>query len=128
MTRLPLVGLLLAPALVLISAPAGAVRPHATKEKVVAKPVLSLAMDGAHVAYMRGDRRVAVWDVSTGATSVVKGAYPSNGRRFGVGWGEVAIAGKRVALITRFGTGNSQQTRSGSTPPSSGEPHTGSGS
>jgi hypothetical protein len=111
MTRLPLVGLLLAPALVLISAPAGAVRPHATKEKVVAKPVLSLAMDGAHVAYMRGDRRVAVWDVSTGATSVVKGAYPSNGRRFGVGWGEVAIAGKRVALITRFGTGNSQQTQ-----------------
>jgi hypothetical protein len=111
MTRLPLVGLLLAPALVLMSAPAGAVRPHATKEKVVAKPVLSLAMDGARVAYMRGDRRVAVWDVSTGATSVVKGAYPSTGRRFGAGWGEVAIAGKRVALITRFGTGNSQQTQ-----------------
>ena len=32
-------------------------------------------------------------------------------RRFGVGSREVAIAGKRVALITRFGTGNSQQTQ-----------------
>ena len=111
MARLPLVGLLLAPALVLISAPAGAARPHAIKERVVAKPVRALAMDGSRVAYMRDDRRVAVWDVSTGATSLVKGAYPSNGRRFGGGWGEVAIAGKRVALITRFVTGNSQQTQ-----------------
>ena len=32
-------------------------------------------------------------------------------RRFGIGSREVAIAGKRVALITRFRTGNSQQTR-----------------
>ena len=38
------------------------------------------------------------------------GARVANGRRFGVGRREVAIAGKR-ALITRFGTGNSQQTQ-----------------
>ena len=58
---------------------------------------------------MTNDRRVAVWNVSTGATSTIRGAYPSNGKRFGQGLGEVAIAGKRIALITRFVTGNSQQ-------------------
>jgi hypothetical protein len=111
MRRLRVAGLLLAPALVLFSAPAGAAKPHANKEKRTAKPIASLAMDGSRVAYMREDRKVVVWNLSTGATTVVKGAYPNNGAKFGAGTGEVAIAGKRVALITRFETGNSQQTQ-----------------
>jgi hypothetical protein len=105
------VGLLLAPALVLFSAPAGAAKPQAERENRTGKPVRALAMDGSRVAYMREDRKVVVWNVSTGATTVVKGTYPNKGAKFGVGAGEVAIAGKRVALITRFMTGNSQQTQ-----------------
>jgi hypothetical protein len=104
-------GLLLVPALVLFSAPAGAAKPQANKEKRTAKPIASLAMDGSRVAYMSADRKVAVWNVSTGATTAVRGTYPSKGDKFGYGAGEVAIAGKRVALITRFVTGNSQQTQ-----------------
>jgi hypothetical protein len=111
--RLGWIGLLLVPALVLFAAPAGAAKTQATKQKRTAMPVLTLAMDGPRVAYMRSDRRVAVWNVSTGKTSTVKGRYPSKGARFGQGGGsgEVAIAGERVALITRFVTGNSQQTQ-----------------
>lgn len=111
MRTLRLVGLLLAPALVLFSAPAGAAKPQAQKEKRTGKPVQALAMDGSRVAYMRTDRKVAVWNLSTGATTVVKGTYPNRGAKFGVGAGEVAIAGNRVALITRFLTGNSQQAQ-----------------
>jgi len=60
---------------------------------------------------MRGDLRVGVWNVVTGATSVIKGNYPSKGHDFGHGSGEVAIAGTRVALITRFEIGNTMQTQ-----------------
>jgi hypothetical protein len=110
--RLRLAGLLFTPALlVLPAAQAGAAKSQARKVKQTAKPISALAMDGARVAYMRSDRRVEVWNVGTGATSVVKGAYPSAGSRFGTGDGEVAIAGKRVAVITRFVIGNSQQTQ-----------------
>jgi len=105
------VALVLAPALVLVSATSAAAIPKASREKLVAKPIQTLALDGSRVAYMRDDRRVAVWNVSTGATTVIQGTYPSNGRRFGYGGGEVAIAGERVAVITRFVTGNSQQTQ-----------------
>jgi hypothetical protein len=49
--------------------------------------------------------------VATGKTTLIKGAYPRMGSRFGYGSGEVAIAGNRVALITRFVIGNSQQTQ-----------------
>lgn len=95
----------------LFSAPAGAAKPQAQKEKRTGKPVQALAMDGSRVAYMRTDRKVAVWNLSTGATTVVKGTYSNRGAKFGVGAGEVAIAGNRVALITRFLTGNSQQAQ-----------------
>jgi hypothetical protein len=60
---------------------------------------------------MRRNRRVGVWNVVTGSASVIKGNYPSSGRAFGYGSGEVAIAGKRVALITRFVIGNDDQTQ-----------------
>ena len=105
-------GLLLVPALLCFpAAEAGAAKPHANKEKRTAKPIASLAMDGSRVAYMTEDRKVAVWNVSSGKTTSVKGTYPSKGDKFGYGSGGVAIAGKRVALITRFVIGNSEQTQ-----------------
>jgi hypothetical protein len=104
------VGLFLVPGLLLFAAQAGAAR-QAGKVRQISKPVRTLAMDGPRVAYMRADRRVAVWNVATGKTTVIKGTYPRKGSGFGSGEGEVAIAGKRVALITRFVIGNSQQTQ-----------------
>jgi hypothetical protein len=98
-------------ALLVASAQAGAAKPQLGKVKQTAKPVQALAMDGSRVAYLRSDRRVGVWNLVTGTTSLVKGDYPSRGIRFGHGSGEVAIAGTRVALITRFVTGNSLQTQ-----------------
>jgi hypothetical protein len=98
-------------ALLVASAQAGAAKPDGSKVKQTAKPVSTLAMEGPRVAYMLDSRRVGVWNVVTDATSVIKGNYPSNGRNFGYGRGEVAIAGGRVALITRFATGNTLQTQ-----------------
>lgn len=92
-------------------APAGVAKPQADKVRQVARPISTLAMDGPRVAYIRADRKVVVWNTATGKTMELKGNYPSNGSRFGHGTGEVAIAGKRVALITRFVTGNSYQTQ-----------------
>jgi hypothetical protein len=62
---------------------------------------------------MTTDRRVAVWNLATGKTTVITGTYTRQGSRFGNGFGtgELAIAGKRLALITRYATGNSQQTQ-----------------
>jgi hypothetical protein len=99
-------------ALLVASAQAGAAKPQPGKVKQTARPVQVLAMDGPRVAYMMSDRRVGVWNVVTGATSVIKGNYPSKGASFGHdGSGELAIAGKRVALITRFVTGNLYETQ-----------------
>jgi len=98
-------------ALLVASAQAGAPKPQSGKVKQTAGPVQVLAMDGPRVAYMTKDRRVSVWNVVTGATSVIKGNYPRKGASFGFGSGEVAIAGKRVALITRFVIGNLYQTQ-----------------
>jgi hypothetical protein len=114
MRRLRVVGLSLAflsLAMLVVSAQAGTAKPQSGKVKHTARPVLALAMDGPRVAYMRTDGRVGVWNVVTGATSVIKGNYPSRGRSFGHESGEVAIAGKRVALITRFAIGNTEQTQ-----------------
>jgi hypothetical protein len=111
MRKLRVVGLFLAAALLLCVAQAGAAEQQAGKVKQTSRPISALAMDGSRVAYMASDRRVAVWNVATGKTTVIKGTYPRKGSGFGSGAGEVAIAGKRVALITRFVTGNSQQTQ-----------------
>jgi hypothetical protein len=111
MRKLRVVGLFLAPAVLLFVAQAGAAKQQANKVKQTRHPVWSLAMDGTRVAYMTTDRRVAVWNVATGKTTLIKGDYPRKGSSFGQGAGEVAIAGKRVALITRFVIGNSQQTQ-----------------
>jgi len=97
-------------ALLVGSAQAGT-KPQPGSVKRTTMPVWAVAMDGPRVAYMLDNRRVGVWNVLTGATSLIKGDYPSKGRNFGHGTGELAIAGKRVALITRFETGNTLQTQ-----------------
>jgi hypothetical protein len=102
-------------ALVVASAQAGAAKPDVSKVKPTAKPVLTLAMDGPRVAYITSGGRASVWNVTTGAASAIMGKYPSNGK----GGGEyapgvddeIAIAGTRVALITRFVIGNTMQTQ-----------------
>lgn len=99
--------------LLVVSAQAGAAERQTGKVKQTGNPIMSLAVDGSRVAYMTTKRRVAVWNLATGKTTVIKGTYPRQGSGFGNGFGtgEVAIAGKRVALITRYATGNSQQTQ-----------------
>jgi hypothetical protein len=113
MRKLRVTVLFLAPALLFLFAQPGAAQQQSSRVKQTAKPIMGLAMSGSRVAYMTTDRRVAVWNLATGKTTVIKGTYPRQGSRFGNGFGtgEVAIAGKRVALITRYATGNSQQTQ-----------------
>lgn len=110
----PGVALLLASsvlALLVASARAGATKLPPDRVKQTTKPVLALAMDGPRVAYMLKSRRVGVWNVVTGTTSLIKGNYPSKGaKQMPAADGEVAIAGKRVALITRFASGNTLET------------------
>lgn len=117
MRRLPVAGLLLAAIVLLSFTQAGSARPQPNAVKKTTKPIVTLALDGPRVAYMTADRRVAVWNVATGTTSAIKGKYPRKAARAADGsWtsgdvGEVAIAGKRVALITRVQSGNSQETQ-----------------
>ena len=100
-------GLVIAPvvaALLVSSAQAGATKPQPARVKFTPSPVLTLALDGHRVAYFSGGR-VYVWNVATGATSSIKGTYPSIGRPKGADTRfdhEVAIAGTRVAFVTRF--------------------------
>jgi hypothetical protein len=111
MNRLRMAGLSLA--LLVLSAQAGAGKPRPSKVKKSDKAILTLAMDGPRVAYMWRDQRVAVWNVTTGATSTIKGEYSSPGGPIPTDQptGEVAIAGKRVAFITRFVTGDRGATQ-----------------
>jgi murein DD-endopeptidase MepM/ murein hydrolase activator NlpD len=85
-------------------APAGAAKAKVAKVKQAPHPVWTLAMDGPRAAYMSGGR-VYVWNVITGATSVEKGTYAGSSKN-----GEVAIAGQRVAWITRTVAGTAQET------------------
>ncbi len=93
-------------ALLVGSTQAGAAKPPLAKTKQTAKPVWTLAMDGPRVAYASGGR-IYVWNVVTGATSVVKGTY-SNAKHSDNA-SEIAIAGTRVAWIKRQQLGNTEQ-------------------
>lgn len=101
MTGFRKLGLSLA-ALTLVLAQSGAAKPSAPKVKQTAKPVAALAMDGPRVAYASGGK-IYIWNVDNGATSVVKGVYSKYGA-------EVAIAGRRIAWVTRYVIGNTYQT------------------
>jgi hypothetical protein len=98
-------GLLVAGILLLFSMQAGAAKPQPTEVKVTAHSISTLAMDGPRVAYASGGR-IYVWNVVTGATSVVAGDYSNATHRIDAA--QVAIAGTRVAWIKRVGYGNTE--------------------
>lgn len=102
------------------SAQAGAAKPDAGKVKHTAKPIVTLAMDGPRVAYASGGR-VYVWNVVTGASSVVKGTYSNASHTDNAA--EIAIAGKRVAWIKRQDIGNTEQPQRLYTAPVGGSAH-----
>jgi hypothetical protein len=111
-TRLALVLVALVFVAVLFAS-AGGAQPQPDKVKPTPGWIETLAMDGPRVAYL-SDSRVHVWNVVTGATSVVKGNYPTKGAvPDGPGSivDELAIADKRVALITHFGNGQGTTDR-----------------
>jgi hypothetical protein len=90
----------------LFSTQAGAAaKPQQNKVKPTVSGIRTLAMDGPRVAYASGGR-IYVWNVVTGATSVVKGAY-SNATH-SIDAAQVAIAGTRVAWIKRVSYGNTE--------------------
>jgi hypothetical protein len=98
-------GLFLAPAVLFFPTQAGAAKPQPQTVKRTAEPVWTLAMDGSRVAYASAGR-VYVWNVATGATSVVKGNYSNVTHSANAA--ELAIAGTRVAWIKRVQVGNTQ--------------------
>jgi hypothetical protein len=104
MRRLHLAGLSVVATLLLFSGQTGAAN-SPDKVKETANPVWTLAMDGPRVAYASGGR-IHVWNVVTGATSVIKGEY-SNAKH-SVNAAEIAIAGRRVAWIKRQQLGNTE--------------------
>jgi hypothetical protein len=87
------------------SAQAGTAKSQPNKVKPTPQWVRTLAMDWPRVAYASGGR-IHVWNIATGATSVVRGDY-SNATH-GIDAAEIAIAGTRVAWITRVGYGNTE--------------------
>lgn len=105
MRRLRVAGLFLAPALLFFPTQAGAAKPQPNTVKRTARPVWTLALDGSRVAYASAGR-VYVWNVATGATSVVKGNYSNVTHSANAA--ELAIARQRVAWIKRVRVGNIQ--------------------
>lgn len=75
------------------------------KVKQTPSPIRTLAVDWPRVAYASGGR-IHVWNVVTGATSVVKGEYSNAAHTIDAA--QVAIAGTRVAWIKRVGYGNTE--------------------
>src|SRR5690348_6815282 len=106
MTRLCAAGLAVFAILLLVSAQAGATRTPAGKVKRTASPVWTLALDGPRVAYASAGR-IYVWNLATGATSVVKGEYSNAAHTDNAS--EIAIAGVRMAWIKRQQIGNTEQ-------------------
>ncbi len=96
----------LACALLVGSARAGPAKPQPATTKQTANPIWTLAMDGPRVAYASGGR-IYVWNVVTGATSVVKGTYSNANHSDNAA--EIAIAGTRVAWVKRQQIGNTEQ-------------------
>ncbi len=94
--------------------------PTAQQARTTAGWVESLAMDGPRIAYdVRGNlapgvnrcNKVYVWNVATGATTVVSGKRTCEAdiTSTGAGVRELAVAGPRVAWIVNQG-GNSEST------------------
>jgi hypothetical protein len=92
--------------MLLVSAQSGAAKPQAGMVKLTAYPIWTLAMDWPRVAYATGKEAhtetIHVWNLATGATSVVKSPYGSATH----GTSALAIAGRRLAWIRSVGSGN----------------------
>jgi hypothetical protein len=106
MKRIRWVVLFVAPALLVGSGQASAAKQQSNRAEKTAAPVWTLAMDGARVAYASGGR-IRVWNVVTGATSVVKGKYGN--AKGNENASQIAIAGKRVAWIKDQQFGNTEE-------------------
>src|SRR6476646_5567394 len=108
MRRLRAAGLCLAPALLFFPTQAGAAKLHPNRARRTAKPIWTLAMDGSRVAYASGGK-IRVWNVTTGATSVVKGHYAKGSSTANTIASQLAIAGKRVAWVKDQQFGNTEE-------------------
>jgi WD40 repeat protein len=104
--------LFLAPAALLVfSAQAGAAKSQTGRTKQAANPIWTLAMDGPRVAYASGGR-IRIWNVATGAASVVKGRYGGSASHFVNNTAaQVAIAGTRVAWVKDQPIGNAEESQ-----------------
>jgi hypothetical protein len=89
-------------AVLLLAVPAATGTAPGGRVKQTHNPITTLAIDSARIAYASGGK-VYVLNVRTGATTLMQGSYNRH-------TAEVAIAGKRVAWITRYAVGNSEQT------------------
>jgi WD40 repeat protein len=109
MTRLATVTAAIStPLLVALVVASAATKPPPREVKHVNAPIAGVAMDGPRVAYVTDDDAIRVWNIRTGATT---GLRPGSGRYMdNPSIPEVAIAGTRVAWITRSVVGNSQET------------------
>ena len=103
MRRHHLVGLGVVAAVLLLFAQAGSAQPQPNKTTKTETPITTLAMDGPHVAYASAGR-IYVWNVVTGATTVVKGKYSNAAHS--VNASELVIAGNRVVWTKRERFGN----------------------
>ena len=94
--------------LLLLLASAAPAKVPSQKVKQASKQIVAIAMDGQRVVYSTDDQAVRVWNVVSGASSQVRRGYPSDGGSHQVA--AVAIAGTRVAWLTIYVSGNSQET------------------
>jgi hypothetical protein len=123
MRRFRVAGLFLALmllAVLVVSAQAGAAKPQPSKVKLTADGIRTLAMDWPRVAYASGGK-IRVWNVATGATSLVRGTYGNATHTIDAS--EIAIAGTRVAWIKRVGYGNTEASEKLYTASIAGRPH-----
>jgi hypothetical protein len=92
-------------AILLLSVQIGAAQSQRNTVKRTADPIWTIAVDGSRVAYASGGR-IHVWNMATGATSVVKGNYSNATHTLNAS--ELAIAGTRVAWIKGQQQGNTE--------------------
>jgi hypothetical protein len=93
-------------AILLLSAQLGAAQARANTAKKTADPIWRLAIDGSRVAYSSGGL-IHVWNMATGATSVVRGKYGNASHTANAS--QLAIAGRRVAWVKDQGFGNTEE-------------------
>ncbi len=94
------------PLLLVLAVPAAATRTPTRELKHASGPIVALAIDGSRVVYSTQGNAVYVWNIRSSSTSRVRGYSTSSDPLVQ----EVAIAGERVAWITRSAFGNSHET------------------